>query len=168
MSEVAYIGVGGNVGGQAAVIAAIVAALEALRCTPGVCSVVASPVYASAAWGHVEQPPFVNAVFAVETTLDPCALLRVLKRLEQKLGRRETTRWGPRVIDLDVLLHGERRWESDELVVPHAYLLNRAFAYLPLLDLNPEARLPSGALLRVAVAGRAVPTGLARMAAVIE
>ena len=163
MSERAFIGVGGNLGGRDQVARTIARAADLLRAADGIAAVLVSPLYVTEPWGVTEQETFVNAVFAADTTLEPPALLGLLKRLEGELGREETFRWGPRVIDMDILLFGERRHESDALLIPHPYLLHRPFAYLPLLDLAPEVRLPSGALLRDVVEAIDTLPGIRRM-----
>lgn len=151
MDEAVFIGVGGNSGGAAAVAAAIGKAEAALRGHPQIKDVVRSLLYATQPWGEADQPAFLNAVFRLETSLSPHELLAFLKQLEGDLGRVETYRWGPRVIDLDILLFGQRKVESDNLVIPHKHLLDRPFAFAPLLALEPDARLPEGQLLREVV-----------------
>lgn len=163
MIEKAFIGVGGNVGAPEDVARIIIRAGELLRAAAGIESLEASPLYVTEPWGVADQSPFVNGVFAVATSLDPSALLGLLKRLEGELGREETYRWGPRVIDMDILLFGECRHESETLLIPHPYLLHRPFAHIPLLDLAPDARLPSGALLRDVVEAVRPPRGMRRM-----
>lgn len=104
-------------------------------------------------WGDADQPRFLNAVAEIRTTLPPHALLAELKRAEQELGRREGgRRWGPREIDLDILLFGEAIVESAELTVPHAHLLDRPFVLVQLVELDPALAHPvTGVLLRTLV-----------------
>jgi 2-amino-4-hydroxy-6-hydroxymethyldihydropteridine diphosphokinase len=97
-----------------------------------------SPLYRSAPWGVTDQPPFVNAVALLETTLSPRALLEALKALEREEGRVPTYRWGPRVLDLDILTYGDERVDEPDLVVPHARLYERAFALVPLAEIDPR------------------------------
>ena len=148
MDEVVFIGVGGNSGGPAQVAVVIGKAEEALRSHPQIRELVRSPMYVTPPWGESNQPSFLNAVFRLKTGLSPHELLAVLKWLEGDLGRVETYRWGPRVIDLDILLYGQRKIATEKLVIPHRYLLERPFAYAPLLVLEPEVRLPEGKFLR--------------------
>ena len=93
--------------------------------------------------GDVEQPSFLNGAVAVETTLSPRELLNVLLRVERELGRvRDGERWGPRTIDLDLLLYGDEIVDEDGLRVPHPRLHERRFALEPLVDLEPELEIP--------------------------
>lgn len=97
----------------------------------------ASALYRTPPWGVLEQPPFVNAALALDTALDPDALLGALKALERDLGRTSGERWGPRAIDLDILhVDGVRR-DDPHLTIPHARLLERAFALVPLAEIEP-------------------------------
>jgi 2-amino-4-hydroxy-6-hydroxymethyldihydropteridine diphosphokinase len=97
----------------------------------------ASALYRTPPWGVLEQPPFVNAALALDTELDPDALLAALKALERDLGRVAAERWGPRAIDLDILdVDGVRRSDPD-LTIPHPRLFERAFALVPLAEIEP-------------------------------
>jgi 2-amino-4-hydroxy-6-hydroxymethyldihydropteridine diphosphokinase len=101
-----------------------------------------SPLYESQPVGPVSQPWFINAVLALDTKLPPRELLVACKRIEAELGRVPSERWGPRLIDLDLLLYGEERVSTHDLVVPHAALRTRRFVLMPLLDVltaGPEA-----------------------------
>ncbi len=157
MDEAIFIGVGGNSGGIVAIEAVIGNAEDSLRSHPQIRGVVRSALYVTAPWGEEDQPPFLNAVFRLQTTLEPLELLAYLKHLEVELGRVATYRWGPRVIDLDILLYGQRQWDDDLLTIPHKYLSERPFAFVPLLELEPDVRLPQGQLLREMV--RAIEDG---------
>ena len=97
----------------------------------------ASALYRTPPWGVTDQPAFVNAALALETPLDPNALLAALKELERELGRVASERWGPRAIDLDILdVDGIRR-DDPHLTIPHARLFERAFALVPLAEIEP-------------------------------
>ena len=97
----------------------------------------ASALYRTPPWGVLDQPSFVNAALALDTELDPDALLAALKALERDLGRVASERWGPRAIDLDILdVDGVRR-DDPQLTIPHARLLERAFALVPLAEIEP-------------------------------
>jgi 2-amino-4-hydroxy-6-hydroxymethyldihydropteridine diphosphokinase len=128
----ALLGLGANLGDPVATLNAAKARLGAIgRITA------ASALYRTPAWGVTDQPPFVNAALALETALTPDALLAALKGLERELGRVATRRWGPRAIDLDILaIDGVRRSDL-ELTIPHARLLERAFALVPLAEIEP-------------------------------
>ena len=97
-------------------------------------------------WGFVDQPSFLNGACEVETILDPEALLERLHALERSLGRSRASvpHWGPRTIDLDLLLFGDVVIDTPELVVPHPRLAERRFALDPLVELDPELTLPDG------------------------
>lgn len=97
-----------------------------------------SSLYRTAPWGVTEQPPFVNAAASLDTDLPPRALLAALKRIEAEAGRVATFRWGPRVLDLDILTYGELCVEEPGLVIPHARLRERAFALVPLAEIDPR------------------------------
>jgi 2-amino-4-hydroxy-6-hydroxymethyldihydropteridine diphosphokinase len=97
-----------------------------------------SRLYRTPPWGVEEQAPFVNAAALVETALAPHALLAALKRIETEEGRVATFRWGPRVLDLDILAYGDVRLDEPDLVIPHARLRERAFALVPLAEIDPR------------------------------
>jgi 2-amino-4-hydroxy-6-hydroxymethyldihydropteridine diphosphokinase len=105
-------------------------------------------------WGYAEQPRFLNGACVLETTLRPEALLAVLLDVERVLGRtRDGPRFGPRAIDLDLLLYGDETVELEELTVPHPRLPERAFALEPLVDLDPGLELPDGRRVSELLAG---------------
>ncbi len=101
-----------------------------------------SSLYKTDPVGHREQGWFVNCVIKVETTFGPFELLAYLKNLESALGRRKTVVWGPRVIDMDILLFNREEFEGDELQIPHPRLHERAFVLVPLCEIDPEAFHP--------------------------
>jgi len=137
---IAGLGLGSNLGDRRA---RIDAALAALRADPAVRSVVASdPVETDPVGGPPGQGKFLNAAAEIETDLAPEALLEELKRIERSLGRRPGPRWGPREIDLDILLYGEEILETDTLVIPHPRLRERRFVLAPLAEIAPKARDP--------------------------
>jgi 2-amino-4-hydroxy-6-hydroxymethyldihydropteridine diphosphokinase len=136
----AYIGLGANLGDRRA---ALDAALAALGARPGVEVVGVSRVRETDPWGPVEQPPFLNAAAAVHTTLSPREVLDALLAVERDLGRtRDGPRWGPRSIDLDLLLYGDEQIDEPGLKVPHPRLAERLFALEPLHDLDPALVVP--------------------------
>ncbi len=106
-----------------------------------------SDVYRTSPVGRRDQPEFANAACTVAFDGPPPALLVILKAIEHDLGRRATERWGPRVIDLDVLLWSGGRWDEPGLVVPHPSLGDRRFALEPLLSIDPDLRMPDGTAL---------------------
>jgi 2-amino-4-hydroxy-6-hydroxymethyldihydropteridine diphosphokinase len=137
---VAYIGVGANLGDREATIRAALAALDA---TPGIRVVAVSSFRETEPVGYVDQPRFLNAAAAVETELDARGLLDALLAVERGLGRtREGPRFGPRTIDLDLLLFGDVEVDEPGLTVPHPRLHERAFVLEPLTELDPEMVVP--------------------------
>jgi 2-amino-4-hydroxy-6-hydroxymethyldihydropteridine diphosphokinase len=136
----ALIGLGGNLGEVRERLDAAIAALDAL---PGVAVVARSRFYRTPPWGHVEQPDFVNAAIAVDTSLPALALLDALLATERAFGRvRDGERWGPRTIDLDLLAYGDDVIDDERLTVPHPRIAERAFVLLPLADIAADAVLP--------------------------
>ncbi len=136
----AYVGLGSNLGDPLARIERALAALAQLADSR---LVVASPNYASPPFGTVEQPPFVNAVAGMLTRLAPVQMLHALKDIERALGRSApAVRWGPREIDLDLLVHGRARFDGPELTLPHAGLAQRDFVLFPLRDIAPALDVP--------------------------
>jgi 2-amino-4-hydroxy-6-hydroxymethyldihydropteridine diphosphokinase len=140
----AYLALGSNVGDRANALDGARAMLEA----PDLRMVAASRVYESAPWGVVDQPRFLNQVIEVETTRSPRELLQRCHEIEGRLGRERSTRWGPRTIDIDILLYGTVRISEPDLVLPHPQLAHRAFALVPLAELNAGLRLPGGRTIR--------------------
>ena len=149
----AYIGLGANLADREGTIEQAVGLLGA---EPGIEVVSVSSLRETEPWGRVAQPAFVNGAVAVETTLEPRALLGVLLDVERRLGRVRNERWGPRTIDLDLLLYGDGVLDEPGLTVPHPRLHERAFALEPLQELDPELAVPgrgSVADLLAALAG---------------
>jgi 2-amino-4-hydroxy-6-hydroxymethyldihydropteridine diphosphokinase len=147
--HLAYIGIGSNLDNPESQVRA---ALDALAHLPRSTFQRASRLFRTAPWGKPDQPAFVNAAAAVSTQLSPRELLDALLAIERARGReRDGTRWGPRLIDLDILLYGDARIDETGLHVPHPHLAERAFALLPLADLDPDLEVPGqgrvGALL---------------------
>lgn len=135
----AYVGLGGNLDHPEGRLAA---AVEALR--PYADATRVSALWGTAPWGPVPQPDYVNQVMGLRTTLSAPALLEVLLALEVRLGRRraDEVRWGPRVVDLDLLVHGETVLDTPTLQVPHPRLASRRFVLAPLCELAPELSPP--------------------------
>ena len=141
----AYVGVGANLGDREATIRA---ALDAL---PGVVGV--SELRETEPVGVVDQPPFLNGAVALETELGPRELLETLLAIERELGRERRERWGPRTIDLDLLLYGDETIDEPGLTVPHPRLHERGFALEPLLDLDPGLSIPGRGRVEDLLAG---------------
>jgi 2-amino-4-hydroxy-6-hydroxymethyldihydropteridine diphosphokinase len=111
-----------------------------------------SPVYETEPVGPPDQPWFLNMVVEVETTLEPEAVLDVLQRIEASLGRTRERRWGPRTIDIDLLLYHDRVISTPRLVIPHPALASRRFVLEPLAALQPDLVLPGGLTVAAALA----------------
>jgi 2-amino-4-hydroxy-6-hydroxymethyldihydropteridine diphosphokinase len=138
--ELAYVGLGANLGDRAATLAH---AIELLGGRPGIEVVAVSSFRETDPVGFLDQPRFLNAAVAVETSLEPEALLAALLDVERELGRvREGPRFGPRTVDLDLLLYGAVTLERPGLTLPHPRLHERAFALAPLSELDPELVVP--------------------------
>lgn len=149
-----YIGLGANLGDAPATLRAAAAALAA---DAALANVRCSRLYRTPAWGRTDQPDFVNAVVVADTTLAPTALLDRLLDLERRFGRIRAPdggdRWGPRSLDLDLLLHGDARLALPGLTVPHPHLHERAFVLVPLLELTPDLEIPGVGRAADALAG---------------
>jgi 2-amino-4-hydroxy-6-hydroxymethyldihydropteridine diphosphokinase len=141
MSRV-YIGLGSNTGDRLEYLRSGVTALSGAE---DVVVVAKSGVYESEPVGVTDQPDFLNAVVALETTLDPYELLSLLHKIEIENGRQRITRWGPRTLDLDILVFGDVEQDDPKLLLPHPRLKERRFVLEPLLEADPEVRLPDGA-----------------------
>lgn len=138
---IAFVGLGGNVGAAVTTVRAAIGDLSAL---PDTQLLRASRLYRTPAWGREDQPDFVNAVAMLETQLAPQALLEHLLAIERIHGRSRNAdlRWGPRTLDLDLLLYGDAEIDEPGLHVPHPQLHKRAFALLPLVEIAPDAAIP--------------------------
>ncbi len=96
-----------------------------------------SSIYETKAWGNTEQPDFLNMVVSIETTKTPEELLAAILGIEETMGRHRTVKWGPRIIDIDILLYNDAIIESTELVIPHPFMQDRRFTLIPLAELAP-------------------------------
>lgn len=132
---VAAIGIGSN---QGDAISNVRTAVAQLATVGGLAAV--SRLYRTKPWGYGDQPEFINAAALLDTALGPRELLNALQQIETRLGRRPTHRWGPRVIDLDILYYADVRINEPDLIIPHPRLLERRFALVPLADIDPRYR----------------------------
>jgi 2-amino-4-hydroxy-6-hydroxymethyldihydropteridine diphosphokinase len=142
-----YLALGTNLGNRISNLRNAIAALA-----PAVTLIAESPVYETPPWGITDQPPFLNMVVKGETNLPPLELLKFLKQLERDLGRLPSIRYGPRLIDIDILFYDDMILDTTELILPHPRLHERAFVLVPLADLSPALvhpvlDKPIGALL---------------------
>jgi 2-amino-4-hydroxy-6-hydroxymethyldihydropteridine diphosphokinase len=147
----AFLALGSNLAGEGSIVDNLRSACWELAENQSLRIAAVSSVYQSKPWGVADQPEFLNAVVQAETLLSPRELLGFVKEIEFRLGRRPTRRWGPRLIDIDLLLYGMQEVREPDLHIPHPYLLDRDFAFIPLLELAPDVRLPDGRELRTLV-----------------
>jgi 2-amino-4-hydroxy-6-hydroxymethyldihydropteridine diphosphokinase len=140
----AYLGIGSNLGDR---LEHLQLAVDDLAAADGVDVVAVSPVYETEPVGGPEQPDYLNAVVALDTDRTPRALLELARAIEAHGERIRAVRWGPRTLDVDVLLVGDERVDEPDLVVPHPRMTERAFVVVPLADLDPgwRARIPADA-----------------------
>lgn len=142
----AYIGLGSNLQDP---IAQLQRARRTIAQTAGIAELAFSGLYRNPPMGPADQPDYVNAVMAVHTTLTPHALLGCLQAIEQQQGRvRSGERWGPRTLDLDILLYDQQQLQSPDLIIPHPGIAERAFVLLPLLEIAPDLTIPGKGALR--------------------
>lgn len=143
------LGLGSNIGDRPGNIGTALARLEAEE----ICKITAvSSLYRTAPWGFAEQEDFANACALAQTTLSARALLAALKRVETAMGRQSTIRWGPRLIDIDILFYGQSEIAMPDLVLPHKELFNRAFVLIPLAEIAPDLRLAGRSVAEAAAA----------------
>ncbi len=139
MNKRVYIGLGSNCGhkpGNLALARGKITDLEGTRI------INSSSLYLTAPWGRLEQDDFINQVIEIETTLKPSELLRALQDIEIKMGRQRQEKWGPRIIDLDILLFGEEVLDFPDLKVPHPFMKQRLFVLVPLQEINEKLIFP--------------------------
>lgn len=139
----AYLGLGGNLGDREAMLRAAIAALDA---TPDVRVTAVSSLYETPPWGPVPQGPYLNACVALDTTLSPRELLTLCLAIERDHGRERAIRWGPRTLDIDVLLYGDEAIDEEGLIVPHPRMTERAFVLVPLAEIAPELSIGGRAI----------------------
>jgi len=137
MTHAVYIALGTNLGERLTNLHAAIAALA-----PEITVLTESHVYETPPWGYEDQPAFLNMAVKAETDLEPEALLKYMKQIEAELGREKSVRWGPRLIDLDILFYDDLVIDTPPLVIPHPRLHERAFVLVPLADVAPEVVHP--------------------------
>lgn len=136
--SIVYIGIGSNLGDREKNCSRSVDLLE----KNGIVIRQESSLYETIPWGLRDQPLFLNMVIEVETELKPQELLELLKNVEIEVGREKSSRWGPRIIDLDILLYDDITINEETLTVPHPYLHKRDFALIPLCEIAPDVKHP--------------------------
>jgi 2-amino-4-hydroxy-6-hydroxymethyldihydropteridine diphosphokinase len=140
VAVLAHVGLGSNLGDSRATIAL---AIQALGGLPGCELLSRSADYQSPPWGPVPQPDYINAAVRLRTRLTAQDLLGALLDIERAFGRvRPGERWGPRTLDLDLLLHGDTVCDTEQLQIPHPRMASRAFVLLPLADIDPGLVIP--------------------------
>jgi 2-amino-4-hydroxy-6-hydroxymethyldihydropteridine diphosphokinase len=142
---IAYLGLGANLGDRAQQLARACATLHQ---HPAITVQAVSSLYHTAPVGVTDQAWFLNAVARLQTSLTPTALLSVTQAIERRLGRTPAPRWGPRVIDIDILLYDAVYLQRPFLTIPHPALHERAFVLVPLQELAPDLQLPGGTRVR--------------------
>ena len=133
MNNTVYIALGSNLENREENLDSAIAAMP-----PDIIPLTCSPIYQTPPWGFIDQPAFLNQVVKANTDLNPQELLRYLKGLEGKLGRRSTIRYGPRQIDLDILFYANVVLDIPGLTIPHPRIAERAFVLVPLSDIAPN------------------------------
>jgi 2-amino-4-hydroxy-6-hydroxymethyldihydropteridine diphosphokinase len=131
----AWLALGANIGDPAAQLEQ---AIRELAGTPGIILKRRSSILITAPWGKTDQPEFHNMVIAVETSLAPEPLLNACLAIEARMGRQRLERWGPRLIDIDIVAYERQEYESPRLVIPHRYAHERDFVLVPLREIDPD------------------------------
>lgn len=139
MKHLAYISLGTNLGDRSENLAS---ALKLLQEQKGVKLEDWSSIYETDPVGYLDQDQFLNMVISVSTSLSAQELLGVCHTIEQELGRKRIIRWGPRNIDLDILLYNQENIETEQLIIPHPQMLGRAFVLVPLMEINERVKIP--------------------------
>ena len=154
-----HLSLGSNLGDRAANLRA---AIQALAATDRIRVTAESAWYVTEPVGNASQPSFLNAAVEIETDLEPLELLKTVKTIEQRLGRRPSERWGPRAIDIDIVLWGDRVMAGDELTLPHKEFRRRAFVLVPLAEIAPDAVDPVSGMTVVQLQARPEARGTVR------
>lgn len=160
----AFLGLGSNIGDR---IDYLRSAIEALAAHPRIRVDAVSSVYETDPVGGPDQEAFLNVALRVATLLSPRGLLKAGQTVEQALGRERHERWGPRTIDVDILLYGNKTVRRRTLEIPHPRLTERPFALVPLLEVAPGKTLPDGRSIASVLAGLAPIEGVAMIGAYI-
>jgi len=136
-----YLGLGSNIGNRKTYLRA---AIRLLKKHKDIDVKKVSSIYETEPEGYVEQRKFYNLVLEIETSLSPGELLKICNFIEYLLKRKREIKWGPRTIDLDILLYGELEVEEENLEIPHPLMCKRSFVLVPLLEIAPDIKFPSG------------------------
>jgi len=139
MSNYAYLSIGSNLGDR---VANCLRAVREISCLTGVETLLSSSLYETEPVGYINQPFFINMALKIKTCLRPPELLISLKAMEKSLGRKKSGRWGPRLIDIDILLYNEEVFSAPGLNIPHPRMQKRAFVLTPLAEICPGVKHP--------------------------
>lgn len=134
----AYLGLGSNMGDRQGILDG---AIEALDNTADMRILSVAPLYETRAWGFEEQASFLNTVVAVQTTLDPYQLLAACQAVEATFDRKREIKWGPRTLDIDILLYDQLEIADQDLTIPHPLMHERAFVLAPLAEISPQSKV---------------------------
>jgi len=145
MTSYVFLGLGSNICDRKEHLEEAIKALEEI---PEIIVLDMSSIYETEPFGGVTQDKFLNMVIKIKTTLMPDKLLETVMAIEEKLGRIRTIRWGSRTIDIDILLYGNEVISTKDLTIPHAGLKERDFVLVPLLEIEPDIKLPNGEFLK--------------------
>jgi 2-amino-4-hydroxy-6-hydroxymethyldihydropteridine diphosphokinase len=137
MSHISYLSIGSNLGDRAKNLGTAIAFLA-----PQVQILMQSSIYQTEPWGYFDQPSFLNQVIKTETALEPFDFFNYLQGIESQMGRQETFRFGPRLIDLDILFYDDLILDSPNLTIPHPRIQERAFVLIPLAEIAPGLNHP--------------------------
>jgi len=143
-----YLGLGANIGDRELNLRG---AVELLSDHPKIRVIKVSSIFQTSPMNYPDQPFFLNIALEVRTSLTPEELLRTCKQVERDVGREENFRFGPRKIDIDILLYDEMKIDEEGLKIPHPRMLLRKFVLIPLLEINEEIRLPDGSSPKAAL-----------------
>lgn len=157
-SNAVYLSLGSNLGDREGNIRAAIGELREVLEVDSV-----SSLYETEPVGVRDQPAFLNVALSARTGLDPGSLLRTVKEIEKRIGRHPTYRWGPRVVDIDIILYDDQRVDKPELSIPHREMRGRAFVLIPLAEIAPDASDPVTGRTVIELAARVDASGVRRI-----
>ncbi len=135
-----YLGLGTNVGNLKQNLKQ---AINLIKSVEGVTLVKVSSLYLTKAWGKIDQNDFLNSALSIDVLLEPNVLLKAIQKIEIDMGRKRIEKWGPRIIDIDILLYADYVVKQPQLNIPHPYLTQRSFVLAPLYELNNNLYIPN-------------------------
>lgn len=135
----AYLGLGSNMGDKLLYLKEAIEEIGKLEKTE---VLAVSSLYITKPWGKTDQDDFLNQVVCIKTNLTPQELLKSLQDIEINMGRQRNQKWGPRIIDIDILLYGDEVIHTEELIIPHPYMKQRLFVLVPLAEINENVIFP--------------------------